>query len=86
MNRRDAVLSVLALAAAPRDLFAQQQGKVWRIGILSQSGASATVGFGAFLRGMRELGYVEGKNLTVDWRYAENKLERLPARTDEVIQ
>ena len=82
MNRRDAVLALLALAGAPCASFAQQEGKVWRIGILAQSGRSS---FDAFLRGMRELGYVEGKNLTVDWRYAENKLERLPALAAELV-
>jgi len=82
MNRRHAIVALLALGAAPLRVLAQQQGKVWRVGILAQSGRSS---FDAFLRGMRELGYVEGKNLTVDWRSAENKLERLPALAAELV-
>jgi putative ABC transport system substrate-binding protein len=82
MNRRDTLLALLALGAVPRTSFAQQQGKVWRVGILSQSNRTI---FDPFLRGMRELGYVEGKNLAIDWRYAENKLERIPAMAVELV-
>ena len=68
MNRRDTVLALLVLGAANRPLssFAQQQGKVWRVGFLSQLNRPASLAshrMGAFPRGMRELGYIEGKNL-----------------------
>ena len=88
MNRRDSVLALLALGAAPRASFAQQPGKVWRVGILAQSSRPATPdgdNFGAFLRGMRELGYIEGKNLVVESRYADHKLDQLPALAAELV-
>ena len=70
---------------------AQVQGKpaekIWRVGILVQAGqASQGLGYhNEFLRGMRELGYVEGRNLRVEWRYADNQLERLPALAAELL-
>ena len=88
MKRREAVLGLIALGAAPLAALAQQQGKLWRIGILAQSARPASLGgdsFGAFLRGMRELGYVEGRNLAIEWRYAEDKLENLPALAAELV-
>ena len=68
MNRRDAVLVLLALGTAPRTSFAQQQGKVWRVGFLSPNNRPASIDAdfqGAFPRSMRDLGYVEGKNLAI---------------------
>jgi putative ABC transport system substrate-binding protein len=66
---------------------AQQPGKVWRIGFLSLSAASLTSHYSkAFLKGMRELGYVEGKNLVIEWRFADGKLERLPAMAAELVR
>ncbi len=67
-----------------------QQAKVARIGILSARSRSTSSNpdpfFDAFVHGMRELGYVEGKNLTVEWRYADGKHERLPALAAELVQ
>lgn len=85
MNRRDTALALLALGAAPLAALAQQPGKVWRIGILSQSDRIASGFFAAFVRGMRELGYIAGKTLQVDWRVADGKLERLPALAAELV-
>jgi putative tryptophan/tyrosine transport system substrate-binding protein len=66
---------------------AQQPKKVPRIGYLSASSASeALVRTNAFRRGLLELGYVEGKNLTLEFRYAEGKFERLPALATELVQ
>ncbi len=88
MNRRDTLLALAALGAAPLAALAQQPGKVWRVGILAQGARPASPGgdsFGAFLRGLRELGYVEGRNLAIEWRYAEDKLENLPALAAELV-
>ncbi len=71
--------------------FAQAQpkpaDKIWRIGILVQAGrvSGSSTYLKEFLRGMRELGYVEGRNLQVDWRYADNQLDRLPALAAELL-
>ena len=45
-----------------------------------------TVGFPAFQTGLRELGYVEGKTLTIEWRFADGEYGRLPALANELIQ
>jgi putative ABC transport system substrate-binding protein len=54
---------------------AQQPKKVPRIGYLSATSPSANVGrVEAFQQGLRELGYVEGKNIVIEWRYADGNL------------
>ena len=68
---------------------AQQQGKIWRVGFLIARRAAAagdTDYYRAFPQGMRELGYVEGKNLVIEWRYADGKFERLPELAAELVQ
>ena len=72
----------------PLASFAQLQTKVWRIGILSvRSRPGSFVGdnYGAFLKGLRELGYVEGRNIIIEWRFAEGKYERLPGLAAELV-
>jgi putative ABC transport system substrate-binding protein len=64
-----------------------QQPKVPRIGFLS--GGSPTTSparYDVFRQGLRELGYVEGKNITIEYRYAEGKLERLPDLAAELVR
>jgi putative tryptophan/tyrosine transport system substrate-binding protein len=79
MDRRDTVLALLALGAAPLAAEAQQAAKVARIGYLSPNLASSPHLRDAFLQGLRDLGYVEGRNLVIEYRDAEGKFERLPA-------
>jgi putative tryptophan/tyrosine transport system substrate-binding protein len=66
---------------------AQQATKVPRIGFLS-AGAPSTISTRtqAFRQGLRELGYVEGKNIVIEYRYAEGKLDRLPALAAELVR
>jgi putative ABC transport system substrate-binding protein len=67
--------------------FAQQQ-RTWRIGQLSVISRSSYLESGrheAFLKALRDLGYVEGRNLTLEERYADGKTERLPALADELV-
>ena len=65
---------------------AQQAKKVARIGVLiSASPSAATSRVKAFQLGLHELGYVEGKNIVTDYRYAEGKPDTLPALVDELI-
>ena len=66
---------------------AQHPGKIPRIGYLSSTSPSAaSARIEAFRQGLRELGYVEGKNLVIEWRYAEGKLDRLPALAAELVR
>ena len=87
MNRRGAVAALVALGtvAASRPSSAQQGGKVWRVGYLSPSMSVNSQYTDAFLKGMRELGYVEGKNLVIEWRSADGELERLPGLATELV-
>jgi putative ABC transport system substrate-binding protein len=88
MNRRDMVLAVIALGAAPLTSFPQQAGKVWRIGFLAQRHIDFLDSdnyYGPFTQGMRELGYVDGKNLKIEWRSGEGRAERLPALATELV-
>ena len=63
-------------------------GKVARIGYLSPDSPSpaATALFDAFCDGLRELGWIKGKNVTAELRYAENRVERLPAVAAELVR
>ena len=66
---------------------AQQAGKVPRIGFLAAPPFSAmTARVEAFRQGLRELGYVEGKNIVIEWRSAEGKFDRLPDLASELVR
>ena len=66
---------------------AQQPAKIPRVGYLNASSAtSAASRVDAFRRGLRELGYVEGKNIVVEYRFAEGNLDRLQQFTTEIVQ
>jgi putative ABC transport system substrate-binding protein len=65
---------------------AQQRGKVPRIGFLGNSSEALEANLiGPFRDGLRELGYIEGKNMIIEWRWAEGKYERFPALIGELI-
>jgi len=84
MDRR-AFLGALGLLAALRAAEAQQATKVARIGFLAANVASNPHLKEAFRQGLRDLGYVEGRNLVIEDRDAEGKLERLPALAAELV-
>ena len=66
---------------------AQQAEKVPRIGYLSGSPPSAVAQLNeAFRQGLRELGYMEGKNIIIEWRSGEGKRDRLPALAAELVR
>ena len=75
-----ALLYVLCLSAD-----AQQPAKIPKIGWLSP-GSAASANIELFLREFRKLGYVEGKNITIEYRFAEGKLERLPDLAAELVR
>ena len=73
--------------AAPLASFAQQQPKVTRIGFLGPESASRYASRMEALRaGLRDLGYVEGKNLIIEFRWAEGKYDRLPDLASELVR
>jgi ABC-type uncharacterized transport system substrate-binding protein len=84
---RRAFLGILAgsLLAAPLAAEAQQAAKVARIGYLAGSLAATPHLPEAFRQGLRDLGYVEGRNLVIEYRDAEGKYERLPALAAELV-
>src|SRR5213595_2918615 len=88
MNSRRKLLVALSAGAlaAPLACFAQQQrSKVARIGVLEATSSSANQRE-ALIAGLRELGYVEGKNIIIEERWAEGKYERLPGLAAELVQ
>ena len=81
MERRAFLAGAAALLAAPLVAEAQQAGKVPRIGFLSPSSLSdsrTALFVEAFRQGLRELGWVEGQNIAIEYRWAEERTERLP--------
>src|SRR6266540_1489646 len=88
MNSRRKLLVALSAGAlaAPLACFAQQQrSKVARIGVLESTSSSANQRE-ALIAGLRELGYVEGKNMIIEDRWAEGNYERLPGLAAELVQ
>ena len=78
------IVAVMVVAAMAQ---AQQPTKIPHIGFLSAVSASTiSARIGAFNHGLRDLGYVEGKNIIVEWRYAEGKLERLSELAAELVR
>ena len=74
------VTLTLSLLVAPLAAEAPPAGKVPKIGFLYPSSATgAAARFEAFKQGLRELGYIEGQNLVIEPRYADDRPERLPA-------
>jgi putative ABC transport system substrate-binding protein len=67
---------------------AQQPGKIPRIGILPSTGDASDPGpeIQAFQQGLRDLGYIEGKNIAIEYRYVERKVERVPSLVAELVQ
>jgi putative ABC transport system substrate-binding protein len=66
---------------------AQQTNKVPRIGYLSASSASASASYReVFREGLHQLGYIEGQNITIEWRYADARDERLPGLAAELVR
>ncbi|MGH7834406.1 MAG: ABC transporter substrate-binding protein [Candidatus Binatia bacterium] len=76
-------VSLLAFAAIAE---AQAPAKVWRIGVLVSSSAPLNASRDEGLRqGLREFGYVEGKNIVLEFKYADGKLDRLPGLAGDMV-
>jgi len=81
------ILFAGALLAVAIMVEAQQPTKVPRIGFLTATSSSTISDRSeAFRQGLRELGYMEGKSIIIEWRYAEGKLDRLPALAAELVR
>ncbi len=88
-NRRKLVIALgAAVLVTPFAALAQQKGKVWRIGYLETSARQLALEARApaFLLGMKELGYVEGKHFVMEYRFADGNTERLSALAAELVQ
>jgi putative tryptophan/tyrosine transport system substrate-binding protein len=87
MNRRTMITLFGGAAAWPLAAHAQQAGKVYRIGFLANDPAIPTQPAGqAFLDGLRESGFVEGKNVIIDRRFTEGRLEQYDILVAELVQ
>jgi len=89
-TRRREFLGFLGGAAAAsiyRPRAARAQPKVRRLGVLSQGSTSThpTPVFRTFRQGLRDLGWVEGQNLTIEWRFSEGSAEPLPRLAAELV-
>ena len=86
MDRRRFLLTSLAgTLIAPLGTEAQQAGKVYRVSFLGNSSAALEANLvGPFREGLRELGYVEGRNIVIEYRWAEGEYERFPALIAEL--
>jgi putative ABC transport system substrate-binding protein len=87
MDRRTFIRSVaLSAFAVPLVVKAQQLAGFPRIGFLSAAPLSSiTARTDAFRHGLRDLGYAEGRNITIDWRSADDQWDRLPALVAELV-
>jgi putative ABC transport system substrate-binding protein len=86
MRRRDFIALLGSATAWPFDAQAQQR-PVPVIGFLhSAAAAGASKNVDAFRQGLRETGYVEGQNVAIEYRWAENRYEQLPALTADLVQ
>jgi len=77
----------VGLLGIPPAVKAQQAGKVYRIGFIDAGTLSTNRHFlDAFRQGLREVGYIEGQNITVEDRWADGRSERFPALLEELIR
>ena len=84
MKRREFITLLGGAAAWPLAARAQQAGKIHKVGYLSPSLPS--VYSPLLFDDLRELGWIEGKNVTFEYRFAENRLERLPELASELVR
>jgi putative tryptophan/tyrosine transport system substrate-binding protein len=80
------VTLTLSLLAAPLTVKAQPRSAIPRIGILTPATEASTPLWEAFRQGLRDLGYVEGKTIALEYRFAAGRLERLPELAAELVR
>jgi len=85
MKRRNFITLLGGAAAWPLAAGAQQSAKVWRIGVLSPGLSSQSPPLQAFRQGLRDVGYIEGQNLEILWKFGEDLVDRLTILADEIV-
>lgn len=94
MSRRDALANLLALGVAlglePAAALADQPARIWRVGVLVQEKRPRSIEsehrFGALVKELRRLGYIESENLITEWRFADGVSARLPGLAAELVR
>src|SRR3954462_2928569 len=87
MKRRDFLASAIAIAAVPRMTAAQGVPRAARIGWLTaQNESSLTPYLAAMHTGFADMGYIEGRNLAIEYRFANDVLERVPELAAELVK
>jgi putative ABC transport system substrate-binding protein len=79
-----AIVAALSTALLAADLGAQSPGKAARIGFL-HPGTPPNANVDVFRRALREIGYLEGQNIAIEFRWADGQLERLPRLAAELV-
>jgi putative ABC transport system substrate-binding protein len=85
LRRRDFIALAGCAVAAPTAVRAQQATKIYRIGYLGSGTANPHLQ-GLFQQGLRDLGWIEGQNYRIDYRFAEGKYDVLPGLADELVR
>jgi putative ABC transport system substrate-binding protein len=75
-----------AAAAWPLAARAQQASKVYRIAFFTAGSLEGAPALRAFVEGLKQLGWIEGNNITIEYRYADNRLDRLPELAAELVR
>ncbi len=86
MRRREFIALLGATLAAPVPARAQQSAKVPSVGILTPASTDATPIFAGLRRGLRDLGYIEGATIILDFRFAKGNLDVLPGLAAELVR
>jgi putative ABC transport system substrate-binding protein len=89
MRRRELITLLGCAVAWPLPAYAQQSGKVWRVGFIAGRSRPSSIedsSYSGFLQGMRDLDYIVDKNLEMEWRFAEGRYELFPDLAAELVR
>ena len=87
VTRRRVVAFCAGVLVSP-STFAQPAGKIWRVGFLAVrrlNFSDPDFAYAQFVQGMRELGYVEGRNLKIEWRSGQGSVDLVPKRMEMLL-
>src|ERR1041384_4802556 len=85
-DRRRFLTGLALLLASPGVAHAQPTGKVPRVGYLFYGSPGPSREIDAFRQGLRELGYIEGQNIAVEYRFASGQVERFPGQAADLVR